>query len=364
MKHGRFRFRPCLFLLLIVLLEPPAITAGEPATRVTAGDLQLTLVNSASGISVDRLLDKRSGQGLLTTNPLPLFSITLRQANSTNETRLAADCGWRQCAVKKRGTHFDLRWSRPLDPSLGNISITVTLSPDATTSAMRWKLRVENGSTNWSVWRVVFPQLALASLGTNAAVLFPCGPGKVQRGVWDRPFHLRGEYPSGWCSMQFMAAYREGERPTGLYVAMHDPWGSPKDLIARSDPDARTVRLNFEHPAPNMGLAGNDFALEGEAVWQLLRGDWFDAAMIYKQWVRREAKWWPRLARDGRADTPRWMRDLNAWAITGGAPADCVPAVKEFREFLGMPIGYHWYNWHQIPFDNDYPHYFQPSWLH
>jgi hypothetical protein len=118
------------------------------------------------------------------------------------------------------------------------------------------------------------------------------------------------------------------------------------------------VQLSFEHPAPNMGLARNSFALEGEAVWQVLRGDWFDAATIYKAWARREAKWWPRLARDGRADTPRWMRELNAWAMTGGAPNECVPAVKQFREFLGVPAGFHWYNWHQIPFDNDYPHYF------
>jgi hypothetical protein len=25
---------------------------------------------------------------------------------------------------------------------------------------------------------------------------------------------------------------------------------------------------------------------------------------------------------------------------------------------MGVPVGFHWYNWHQIPFDNDYPHYF------
>jgi len=205
---------------------------------------------------------------------------------------------------------------------------------------------------------VAFPQVALASLGTNAAVLFPRGPGEVQRGVWDRPFNYQGDYPGGWCSMQFMAAYREGAKPTGLYVAMHDPWGSTKEIAVKNDPAMHSLLLSFDHPAPNMGLAGNGFALEGEAVWQVLRGDWFDAATIYKSWVRREAKWWPRLARDGRADTPRWMRELNAWAMTGGAPSECVPEVKQFREFLGVPVGFHWYNWHQIPFDNDYPHYF------
>ncbi len=107
-----------------------------------------------------------------------------------------------------------------------------------------------------------------------------------------------------------------------------------------------------------MNVAGNDFELSGEAVWQVLRGDWFDASTIYRDWVRKEAKWYPKLGPDGREDTPRWMRELPAWALSGGSPKDCVEPVKEFARQLDVPAGFHWYNWHQIPFDNDYPHYF------
>jgi hypothetical protein len=110
-----------------------------------------------------------------------------------------------------------------------------------------------------------------------------------------------------------------------------------------------------------MGKPGVDFELPGEAKWQLLRGDWFDAATIYRKWVSREAKWWPVLGPDGRADTPEWMRGLPAWVMTSGAASDCVPRVKNFAQELGVPVGFHWYNWHQIPFDNDYPHYFPPK---
>ena len=27
-------------------------------------------------------------------------------------------------------------------------------------------------------------------------------------------------------------------------------------------------------------------------------------------------------------------------------------------DYLGVPVMAQWYRWHQIPFDNDYPHYF------
>jgi hypothetical protein len=52
------------------------------------------------------------------------------------------------------------------------------------------------------------------------------------------------------------------------------------------------------------------------------------------------------------------MRELPLWALGGGAPEQCAPSVKQFAEFFDVPVGFHWYNWHQIPFDNDYPHYF------
>jgi hypothetical protein len=38
-----------------------------------------------------------------------------------------------------------------------------------------------------------------------------------------------------------------------------------------------------------------------------------------------------------------------------------VPAVRTFAEYVNVPVGFHWYRWHRIPFDNDYPHYLPPS---
>jgi hypothetical protein len=93
-------------------------------------------------------------------------------------------------------------------------------------------------------------------------------------------------------------------------------------------------------------------------VWQILRGDWFDASVIYRDWARREAGWWPDLTAEGRADTPKWMRDLCLWGLLGGGADHATKTGKHFAEVMGMPAGFHWYSWHEIPFDNDYPHYF------
>ena len=55
------------------------------------------------------------------------------------------------------------------------------------------------------------------------------------------------------------------------------------------------------------------------------------------------------------------MREVCVWACTGGKPEDCVEKVKRFAEYMGVPTAFHWYSWHQIRFDTEYPHYF-PTW--
>lgn len=329
------------------------------AAKHQAGDLVATFELRDAGISLRSLADTGRGQELLATNSAPLFTLTLRDVATKAEHRVSADAGWRKVHSQSANGVLTLAWDEAAAPELAGLSVEATATAQPASHALHWNLQVRTTGTNLSVWRVVFPQLSVGDLGANGCVLFPRGPGEVQRGVWARTFKYHGNYPGGWCSMQFLAAYQEGEKPVGLYVGMHDPWGSTKDVRLESNPKDHAALLAFEHPAVDMGRGGNGFALSGQAVWQLLRGDWYDAAQIYRAWVRKEARWWPRLGPGGRTDTPEWMRKLNLWALGGGG-AECVPGIRKFQRYFGdeAPIGFHWYNWHQIPFDNDYPHYF------
>jgi hypothetical protein len=325
---------------------------------LTAGKLGLLFQQDRAGIHLESLYDIESRRQLLAAKTAPLFELTLRHVTTKEMLRLSAETGWNGCeVVAATPSHgAKLCWRQTADGRLGGLRVNATVTPDAA-GAFHWTLCAKDLPADWSACQVRFPQLTLADLGPEAKVLFPRGSGEIQQDVCRRSFQYRGTYPSGWTSMPLLAAYSNDSK-TGLYVAMHDPWGSTKEIVVESQPAEHAVTLAFEHPPANLGVGGNGFELSGEAVWHLLRGDWFDAAVIYREWVRRSARWYPRLAFDGRADTPLWMRELSAWAQTGGGPTDCVAKVKEFQKFLGVPIGFHWYSWHQIPFDNDYPHYF------
>ena len=343
------------------LEEATQAAAGELPPRwrtLSAGKLGMILEATDEGVRLLNLFDLATGRKLLAAKSLPLFRLTMREIDSKDEVPLNADQGWEQVElIMPRAKGLWLRWQRPKDERLGNLSVLVKLTPDEHRDAFGCTITVENPNDRWSVWRVVFPQVAVADLGPEGRVFFPRGSGEVQQGLWERGFRYSGRYPSGWTSMQMLAAYR-ADATTGLYVAVHDPLASAKEIVAESRPSDRAVVLAFDHPAADMGVAGNDFELSGRAVLQLLQGDWFDAAVTYRDFVRSEAKWYPKLTAEGREDTPPWMRELSCWALGGGAPGECVGAVKAFQKHLGVPVGFHWYNWHQIPFDNDYPHYF------
>jgi hypothetical protein len=335
--------------------------SGQPPagwTALSAGDLGLILQRAEGGVRLASLYDSSSRRQLLAPRVLPLFDLTLRHVTSKQMLQLQADAGWAACevATSDPAKGAEIHWQRPAEPRLDGLRVVARVVPGPS-GDLGWRLKVEGVPADWSVWQVRFPQLAVADLGPQAQVLLPRGAGELQQDPWLRTFQYRGTYPSGWTSMQLLAAY-DADGKAGLYVAMHDPLGNTKDIVVESRPAERAVTLAFEHPAANMGVGGNGFELGGEAVWQLLHGDWFDAAIIYRDWARRCARWYPRLGPEGRTDTPLWMRELSAWAQAGGAPGECAARVKEFQKYLGVPIGFHWYSWHQIPFDNDYPHYF------
>jgi len=350
------------FIILIVLCSCIAGKASADQTLLRAGNMNLTLEKTQQGICVQSLTDDATDRELLAPDTSPLFGIELRNVKSMQLVTLAADSGWSRVEISDVDTSGEhvLSFKEPVDDRLKGIGAEVRILADNDESALIWDMQVTNDSDQWSVWRITFPQVTIKYLGEGSSVFLPNTAGIERSDLWNTSEKKGGTYPSGWTCMQYMATY-DAAGKTGLYIGMHDPFSSTKDIFAEGLADKKAVAFRFVHPAADMGKAGVDFQLPGRAKWQLLRGDWFDAAQIYRKWVAREAKWWPALGPDGRSDTPRWMRELPAWVMTGGASSDCVARVKAFAEELKVPVGFHWYNWHQIPFDNDYPHYFPPK---
>lgn len=329
----------------------------KPVRMLSAGDLTLLVEAGSSGIGALGLLDSATGVELMAPAAADLFTLTLRREGFNDDVKVVAGQGWLEAKAEEQSDgRWQLRWAGCDAEGLGALRVEAVASLDPAAGAIRWQLRVEP-PRDFALREVVFPDLAVSRMDGDPEVVVPRGPGEVQRGLWQRAYRYSGRYPNGWTAMPWMAA-GEPSRGTGLYVAVHDPGAATKEMELESHPSAHAVEFLYRHPPPDLNLPGRVFQMPGEAVWQILRGDWFDAARIYRDWASKHAKWWPVRGKDGRADTPLWMRELPVWALASGRPASVAPQVKKFSEALGVPVGVHWYNWHQIPFDNDYPHYF------
>lgn len=180
-------------------------------------------------------------------------------------------------------------------------------------------------------------------------------------------------YPNHDLSMQFYAFCGEG---SGLYLGVHDADAAMKTFRIHLTKGIGAVEVSF--PAIGAGIAANSFSLYSCTRWQAFEGDWYDAALIYRNFVHKYAKWLPTVGKNGRDDTPNRFKEVAFWiadyipnslsqrdvrpmqlaAVSDRYPKDYwYTAPIELRRRLGVPIAYHVYNWHEIPFNINYPHY-------
>lgn len=302
------------------------------------------------------LFDLKHGREMLGASG-ELFRVTFVDPDGNRKTVTSlSPWGRGRGDLNVRNTPYRWTWSNLNgDDELQGVSITLAMSLQGDLS--RWKIKVDNPSTRWSVDTVTCPVVAAGPLGEDPAddnLYAPAGYGKYYPNPTGVAMRYDGTYPNGWCCMQWLAVT---DAQGGLYVAAHDPTASNKNLFVRSD-GAGTVALTVEATAPNATVPGNDYENPGDLVLGVVGGGWYPATRVYRSWLDKSAPWWPEPGKYSRSDVPQWVANNQAWSCTGGFPKDCVPQTKALAKGLDVPTALHWYNWHVIPFDNDYPHYF------
>ena len=201
------------------------------------------------------------------------------------------------------------------------------------------------------------------------------GSGVLMQEFNKRSTVYKAKYPLGVKTNMPVAALYGASG--GVYMGVHDPNGNPRFLTMVGGGQSGCALFSAACEAPYGRSAGNSFTLPGEMVWQGFEGDWFDAVKIYKEFVHAQATWLPKLR--GRPDTPQWMREMPVWIMhfmpnenpdanpfpitlrekyADKNPEDWYRTAVRFKEAIGVPVAYHLYNWHWVPFNNDNPHYF------
>lgn len=291
----------------------------------------------------------RDGEDTLFSGRAELFGLTLLELSSRERLRLSSLEGWTDAQFSAGG--LTLRHEKyPL-------RLRLELSPEPDGAA--WTVSFVNDSAEYSVYSFEYPRASFGA-AADGCVFFPARSGLLIRGL-DAPgrMHRSGGYPASAAIMQYMAFCREN-RGRGFYYGIHDISGAQKELGFEKPENAPSLSLSAEYICRDACSPRNSQTLNGRAVWRLFDGDWYDAAVIYRDFVLKEARWIPERDENGRAGAPEWIRrTAHWWLFSAGDDISCADALlKADAEFAGLNTAVHLYTWHRNPFDNDYPHYF------
>lgn len=244
----------------------------------------------------------------------------------------------------------DFVWSGlDLPGEAGVVDVRAEVRLEAGAGASAWRLKVTNRSKRFGLWSSDYPLLCGVAAPGVAEVLLP-------RGNWGGtllPRHrsaYAGRYPSFGCPLQ-MLAFNLGE--AGLYLAAHDGAARAKELVV-----TRAQDVTFRLLAENAGVPGAAGAPDYPVVIAAYKGDWWQAARRYRTWALQQS-WTSRGPLRQRPDYPKQLQDVAFWMLLSGKPENVGRVMLEAeKRYAGVPIGVHWYGWHEIPFDNSYPEYF------
>ena len=335
-------------------LGSPIIVSGE-STCVIASDrtaLRFSRDDESMGLTQIGDLFENANHLLPGATRPDLWAVTMREV-ATGELHQvtpgdAASLDWRTIA-DPGDEALVMTWGGcRVGETAEALDVTVRVS--ASSGLSRWGLSLRNHTTRYALWQTDFPRIG--PVGPGGQVCVPRKWGTVL----DTPLAgsgYRGSYPSGSAFAQLMCWWRGG---AGLYYAAHDPEAGVKTLIAQASGGGGTVFSIVNFP-PDMGVPMTERDLGFDVVVGAYDGDWFEAAKMYRDWATRQF-WCRRGPIAEREDMPHWWKDCALCIRPTGDPEWVTQMGTNLQAAFDMPAVMHWYKWHQIPFDNDYPEYF------
>lgn len=298
-----------------------------------------------------RLLFLPTGRDWLGGQSQTLWRIGMKRKGDNRE--IGGDSSRVQLSYKEslRGVQIQLEWPEvPLAPEEKPLKVTVTAFIARSNPSIEWNLRIQN-PTQWGLTWIEFPLLHLAT-SSEVEALVPWGWGRRLKGA---DLNYTGRYPSHNAVLQ-MFCLLEGEE--GLYWAVKDRSATMKDFLIRLK--EKGVLISIQHfPAP-WGKPQELFSLPYTIQLSPFQGPWEKMAKEYRKWVL-SAPWMREGPMMTRKTTPSWIKEIPLWCQISGRPEEIKEPVKAFARYFEVPVAVHWYNWHQIPFDDHYPEFLPPK---
>lgn len=349
----------CSIVKVLVLAFGLVLWESVGAEVLQNAGLSISFADAAEGYSIRSIVNRLEGEARFVncvSGQAGLWRLEFvgRGAAGTNEFVSAdnlANAASRR--VERSGEKLQLVFEGvDLGDERGVLDVRAEIELSRSAPASRWRISIVSRSTRYALYRTFYPLLRTVVQPGKADALLPHSilGGKLKRAWSGTDEDLRCAAP-GWRTP--LAAFNLGE--SGLYVAAHDPQQRFKYMVFGKGTD-----VWFDTTVEDAGVPGK--AAEGPrypVVIAAYRGDWWDAAKIYRNWARKQ-KWTAKGPIATRADFPKAMADTDIWVRFNEPSAAAVSnnIVQMKRIWPDFKVGVHWYCWHNSDFDVNFPEFF------
>ena len=343
--------------LTAAALAPAALVAQQGTVALRGTGFQVSF-DSASGGIVALRTSRDFLDGVDRKNSL--WRLIFRDAAGATDTLDNTRPGAGAPTIRRTESSVTLIWARATAARTnGAMRVEVIAKLVDKNSAAELTIDVTPvAGSSAPLARVDFPVINNIAGGENDAVAQPRNNAGVLR---RHPTDLMGgSYPSLGMPLQFMLVERDGD---GLYFAAEDGKSWPKQF--RLLP-GKSFSVGTE--VENSGKAGAAFHAPFPFVIAPYKGGWIVGAKRYRAWATKQQ--WAANSPMRTRTTPSRVEEVNLWVVDGldtevipglkdlGTPAEVADRALEIQQKTGATLGVHWYRWHEIGFDADYPNYF------
>lgn len=223
-----------------------------------------------------------------------------------------------------------------------------------------WKIKVE-GAAGKGVMSVRFPIVGGFSRMPEERLAVSTWQGSL----YENPREgLSAERPTktfSWSSpdqltMQLVALYGEDAPCPGLYFSSNDNEAMSKEYRLTLDSGTTSVAMDVEFPEDGrLDTLDPGF----ETVIGAFRGDWHEAAALYRRWAVKQP--WANASRFHNGLTPEWAQNTAVWVWNRNTVSNVLPEAEDLSDYLGgLPVSVLWHWWHNCPYDDGFPNYLPP----
>ncbi len=202
---------------------------------------------------------------------------------------------------------------------------------------------------------IILPQINNVNMNPTTYLVVPYWMGEIYDGhtypekstgfIGERGW----EYP-GTLSMQWIGLYNSSS--FGICLWTQDTQQNLKS--AHLYGDGKHGGMFWKHSLNN----SDKFAFSYPVCLSAVHGDWYDMALLYRQWARNQS--WSQNSRKKLSQIAPWVENTALWVWNRTTSEKVLLPAMDMAERVNLPVSVLWHWWHGCPYDIGFPEYLPP----